>query len=81
MSLTLSIDRLEGVHKEIAVLVGADELTINVPVSILPSGVKPGDMVTVTFKRDVNAGKKLAAKTKRVQDELTGTDSGGDLRI
>lgn len=81
MSVSLSIDRLEGDDKEIAVLVGDDELTINVPLAILPAGSQPGDVVSLTFKHDAAATKRLASETKKIQDELGGSDTGEDIKL
>ncbi len=81
MSLNLSIDRFEGDEKEIAVLVGDDNLTINVPKSILPKGSKPGEILTLSFKLDIAATKELAVETKRLQDEMTASDPGGDIKL
>ena len=81
MSISLSVDRFEGDHKEIAVLVGDDDLTLNIPKTLLPEGVKPGEVLTMSFKRDTAATKRLSSETKKIQDELSGSDSGGDIKL
>ena len=81
MSVSLSVDRFEGDQKEIAVLVGDDDLTLNVPRTFLPEGIRPGEVVTLAFKRDPTATKRLNAETKKLQDELDASDPGGDLKL
>jgi hypothetical protein len=81
MALQLSIDRFEGDHKEIAVLLTDDGVTINVPKSLLPKGAKAGEVLSVTFTRDQEATRKIAEETKQVQKDLEQTDPGGDIKI
>ena len=52
MSTRLSLDRFEGKGKQIAVLLTDDGETLNLPKSILPPGVKPGDVLTLTLEHD-----------------------------
>lgn len=81
MSISLSVDRFEGDQKQIAVLVGDDDLTLNVPRALLPEGVKAGEVVTLAFKRDTAATKRLTTETKKLQDELSESDPGGDIKL
>jgi hypothetical protein len=81
VSIRLSIDRFEGKHKEIAVLVSDDGATLNVPASFLPPAAQPGDVLTLTLERDLEATRALAAETKRLQDELSKRDPGGDIKL
>lgn len=81
MPLSLSIDRFEGDHKEIAVLIQEDGATIQVPRSFLPKGVKAGEVLSVSFERDPEATKTLADETRKIQDDLKKTDPGGDISL
>ncbi|WP_165250730.1 DUF3006 domain-containing protein [Paludisphaera soli] len=81
MPLQLSVDRFEGPDSSIAVLASEDGASLDVPRAWLPAGVAPGDVLTVTFRRDDEATRKLAADTKKVQDELKATDPGGDISL
>ncbi len=80
-SLSLSFDRLEGKGKSIAVLLTDDGDTINFPHALLPPGSKPGDMLSLTLELDKVATSELAANTRRIQDELSKQDPGGDLKL
>jgi hypothetical protein len=77
----MSVDRFEGKSKQIAVLVGEDDTVVNVPRSLLPEGVEPGAVVTLTLALDAEATAAIAAETKALQDELKGRDPGGDLAL
>jgi hypothetical protein len=81
MSIRLSLDRFEGKHKETAVLVGDDGLTLNVPRSLLPEGTQPGDVLTLTLERDLEATRRLANETRALQDKLAERDPGGDIKL
>jgi hypothetical protein len=82
-TLALSVDRIERPDGpgEIVVLLGPDGTPINVPRSLLPEGLKPGDVVQVTFRRDLEATRRVAARTRQVQEELKTRDPGGDIRL
>jgi hypothetical protein len=79
--LSLSVDRLEGRSRPIAVLLTDDGESINMPGSLLPSGVKPGDVLTITIEHDAEASRKLADDSRSVQDKLSQGDPGGDIRL
>jgi Protein of unknown function (DUF3006) len=81
MPTRLSFDRFEGKGKQIAVLVADDGATLNVPRSLLPSGAKPGDVLTLSLELDPGATAKLAKETRSVQDELSKRDPGGDIKL
>ena len=78
MHAHLSIDRFEG---ETAVLVGEANGSIDFPLSLLPEGSKPGDVLSFVIERDLAATKELQDDTKRIQDELRKRDPGGDLDL
>jgi hypothetical protein len=78
VKVRLSIDRFEG---DIAVLLTDDGHQINVPKTLLPKGVRAGDILTLTIERDTEATKKVAKETRAIQDELKKTDTGGDISL
>ena len=78
MKVELSVDRFEG---EIAVLVSDDGDQIDFPRSLLPKGVKAGDVLTLDIKRDAGATARLKAQTKALQTELRKRDTGGDVQL
>jgi hypothetical protein len=79
--LSLSVDRFEGKNKSIAVLLTDEGTAINLPRSLLPTGVKPGDVLTMSLDYDAEATRKLADETRGVQDKLSQSDPGGDIRL
>jgi hypothetical protein len=81
MTIRLSIDRLEGDRKQIAVLLADDGTAINFPKALLPRGARPGDILTLQIERDTEATRRIADATKRVQDDLRMRDPGRDLRL
>jgi len=81
MTTVLTIDRFEGVKKEIAVLLADDGRIVNLPRWLLPRDAKAGDVLTLSLDRDRATTAKVAAATKRVQAELTKGDDGGDLKL
>jgi Protein of unknown function (DUF3006) len=81
VSTRLSLDRFEGKGKQIAVLLTDDGEALNFPKSLLPSGTKPGDVLTLTLERDDLASKQLAEETRQVQDKLAQRDPGGDIKL
>ena len=81
MSTRLSLDRFEGKGKQIAVLVADDGATLNIPRSLLPAGAKPGDVLSFSLEIDSGATAKLAQETRRLQDDLSKRDPGGDIKL
>jgi hypothetical protein len=81
VTIRLSIDRFEGDKKRIAVLLTEDGTAINFPKALLPRGAKAGDLLTLQIERDVAATRRLAADTRKVQDQLRRTDPGGDIKL
>jgi Protein of unknown function (DUF3006) len=79
--LSLSVDRFEGTDKPLAVLLTDDGEAINMPRSLLPPAVKPGDVLTLTIEHDAEASRKLADETRKVQRKLSEGDPGGDIRL
>jgi hypothetical protein len=81
MTTSLSIDRFEGPRKQVAVLVGDDGTSIDLPRRLLPKGAKAGDVVNLTLERDPEATARLVAKTKQVQADLAKGDDGKDIQL
>jgi hypothetical protein len=81
VTIRLSIDRFEGDKKQIAVLLAEDGTAINFPKMLLPKGARAGDLVTLQIERDADGTRKLAADTRKVQDQLKRTDPGGDIKL
>ncbi len=81
MSIRLSLDRFEGRNNETSVLVCDDGTTLNVPRSLLPKGTQPGDVLTLTLERDLEATRRLADETKALQAKLSERDPGGDIKL
>jgi hypothetical protein len=79
--LTLCVDRFEGKDHSLAVLLTDDGATINIPRSLLPPDLKPGDVLTLAIERDRGATRRVAEETGRVQRELSQGDPGGDIRL
>jgi hypothetical protein len=81
VKIRLSIDRFEGEKKEIAVLLTDDGTSINFPKRLLPKGARPGDVLSLSLERDVQATRRLADQTKSIQNELKKTDPGGEIKL
>jgi hypothetical protein len=81
MKIRLTLDRFEGEDKRIAVLVDDDGRPINVARDLLPRDAQAGDVLAVTFERDLEATRRIAAETRRLQEDLQKTDPGGDLTL
>jgi Protein of unknown function (DUF3006) len=81
LRLTLSVDRFEGKDHSIAVLLTDGGESFNMPKSILPPDLKPGDVLTFTIDHDREATRKIAEETDRVQRKLSQGDPGGDIRL
>jgi hypothetical protein len=79
--LSLSVDRFEGKGKQIAVLVTDDGDILNIPKAILPPNSKPGDVLTLTLEHDARATRDLADQTRQVQDKISQSDPGGDIKL
>lgn len=81
MKLSGSIDPFEGDKKQIAVLLAADGAQISFPSSLLPNDAKAGDILALSIERDAAAGRRLSDRTSKVQDDLSKTDPGGDIKL
>lgn len=62
------IDRIEG---EIAVLlVGEDELTLDVPIRLLPNGASEGTWMTISFELDLKETERRKNKVSALLSKL-----------
>lgn len=77
-SLMLSIDRFED---DVAVLVTEDDRSFEFPRELLPKDAVEGDILSVAITRDAKATADLKVKTKRIQDDLSNRDPGGDIKL
>ncbi len=66
------IDRID---EDIAVLIQVDDETVhvNVPVTLLPSGSREGDILTITCERDVEATRAAHERVAGLVDRLKRT--------
>lgn len=79
--ISLAIDRFEGDSRQIAVLVDDQDRTIDFPRDLLPEGSRAGDVIAFTLARDADATTRIAEETRKLQDELSETDPGGDISL
>ena len=79
--LSLSVNRFEGKGQSIAVLLTDEGEALNLPRSLLPPGVKPGDVLSLSLAVDAEATRRLAEETRQVQDRLSARDPGGDISL
>jgi hypothetical protein len=79
--LTLSVDRFEGQGHSVAVLLTDEGETVQMPRSLLSPGVRPGDVLNFAIERDAGAARRLSAGTAQVQDQISRSDPGGDIRL
>jgi hypothetical protein len=62
------IDRVEG---KIAVLLLGDESTkLNIPLSLLPDGCKEGDVLNMSFERDVVGTEQAKERVSGLMEKL-----------
>jgi len=77
----LTIDRFEGDAKDVAVLLTEEGRSIDFPRSLLPKGVRAGDVLKFMLEKDAEATKSIAAATARIQKESAEQDDGGDIKL
>lgn len=80
-STHLTIDRFEGDDSRIAVLLTDDGIAVIFPRDLLPPGAGAGDVLTFLIEIDVVATRNVAEETRAIQDQLTTTDPGGDIKL
>jgi hypothetical protein len=62
------VDRLENGYA--VVLFGEDEICMNIPLSLLPSGVGEGDCLKVNFEPDPDRTQERRAKIHNLLEKL-----------
>ena len=62
-------------------LLADDGATINFPRRLLPKNASAGDILGFAIERDTAAAKQVAEATRKLQDDLKKTDTGGDIKI
>jgi hypothetical protein len=62
------VDRIE--NGQAVVLFGDDEIKVDIPVKVLPVGVKEGDILRVEFTIDKEAESKQRARISQLLDSL-----------
>ncbi|MFZ2471340.1 MAG: DUF3006 domain-containing protein [Methanothrix sp.] len=69
------IDRVEG---ELAVLLLGDkgEFKLNFPLSLLPDGCKEGDILNISFERDVVGTEQAKERVSGLMDKLKKKSQG-----
>ena len=69
------IDRVEG---KIAVLLLGDESTkLNIPLFLLPEGCKEGDLLNISFERDVVGTEQAKERVSNLMEKLKKKGQGG----
>ncbi len=81
LKFRLAIDLFEGDKKQVAVLLTDDGFQVHFPRSLLPKGVKAGDILILNIEKDAEATRNVAQQTRAVQDDLKKTDPGGDITL
>ena len=81
MRFQICIDRFDGDHKEIAVLLLVDGRTVLFPRDLLPKGAKAGDSLSLTLDRDLSTTRTLARQARQIREAQGRNDSGGDIQL
>ena len=70
-----TIDRIEG---NIAiVLVGDEGIKLDIPLSLLPDGCKEGDVLNMSFERDVVGTEQTKERVSDLMEKLKKKGQGG----
>ena len=78
-ALRLTVDRLEGPRKEIAVLLTDSGQQIDFPRGLLPERLQEGDILHIDIRIDAGAARRAGDEIRKLQDTLGRSDTGGDL--
>jgi hypothetical protein len=81
MKRRLSIDRFDGLRKELAVLLTEDGRSFVFPRDFLPQGAKAGELLSIVIERDLEGTAEVQRRAKVIRDELDQTDPGGDISL
>jgi hypothetical protein len=68
-SIGMIVDRIED-DRAALVLADDDKVKFNLPAAILPTGVKSGDHLQVTFKIDRESTKEVGAQVEDLLEKL-----------
>jgi hypothetical protein len=79
--MRLSIDRFDGLRKELAVLVTEDGRSFVFPRDLLPEGAKAGEVLSFEITRDLQGTADVHRRAKTLREELDRTDPGGDIAL
>ena len=73
------IDRIEG---DLAfVLLGENgEFQLNIPISLLPEGIKEGDILKISIERDIEATQETKQKVSGLMDKLKKKGQSGMIK-
>ena len=63
-----AIDRFEG--KLAVLLVGDESMKLNIPLSLLPAASKEGDVLNITFERDLEATSLAKERVSGLMEKL-----------
>jgi hypothetical protein len=81
MKLRLSIDRFDGLRKELAVLLTEDGRSFVFPRDLLPREAKAGELLSIEVERDLEGTAEVHRQAKALREELDRTDPGGDIAL
>lgn len=62
------VDRIEG--KIAVILFGSDEVRVNIPLELLPVGIKEGSLLNVFFELDAEGERQQRDKISNLLDKL-----------
>jgi hypothetical protein len=68
------IDRVEG--KIAVLLLGDESIKLNIPLSLLPDGCKEGDILNMSFERDVVGTEQAKERVSGLMDKLKKKNQG-----
>jgi hypothetical protein len=69
VQLHAAIDRIEA-GRYAVVLVGTESVSIDLPLELLPEGVKPGDHLIIEIAVDEESGKQAENRIRDLQEKL-----------
>ena len=70
-----TIDRIEG--KIAVLLLGDESIKLNIPISQLPDGCKEGDILNMSFERDVVGTEQAKERVSNLMEKLKKKGQGG----
>ena len=70
-----TIDRIEG--KMAVLIAGEENVRFNLPLVLLPQGCKEGDVLNISFERDLEATEQARERVSSVMERLKKKGRGG----